>query len=144
MECWQLGVHKAMLSMSSGYPGELSPGCGIDSTRLEMSRRGQERSTTQAQDRLIVLQARHHWFCNATTLRNDFQNATGVRTSTQTVRNLLHDAGLRSRGLEQFTSHWHHTIVKNICNGRRLMLHGPLMTGPKFSSLMSPGFVLTS
>jgi len=53
MECWQLGVHKAMLSMSSGYPGELSPGCGIDSTRLEMSRRGQERSTTQAQDRLI-------------------------------------------------------------------------------------------
>ena len=31
------------------------------------------------------------------TLRRDFQNATSVRISTQTIRNRLHDAGLRSR-----------------------------------------------
>jgi transposase len=58
---------------------------------------GCKRSTTQAQDRLIVLQARRQRFLNDMTLRNDFQNVTGVRVSTQTVRNRLHDAGLRSR-----------------------------------------------
>ena len=45
----------------------------------------------------LVVQARRHRFDNATTLRRDFQNATGMRISTQTIRNLLHDAGLRSR-----------------------------------------------
>ena len=49
--------------------------------------RGRERSSNEVQDR----------FDNATTLRRDFQNATGVRISTQTIRNRLHDAGLRSR-----------------------------------------------
>jgi transposase len=58
---------------------------------------GRERSTTQAQDRFIVLQARRQRFSNATALRNDFQNAIGARVSTQTVRNRLHDAVLRSR-----------------------------------------------
>jgi hypothetical protein len=58
---------------------------------------GRERSTTQAQDRFFVLQAWRQRSSNATTLRNDFQNATGVRMSTQTVRNRLHDAGLRSQ-----------------------------------------------
>jgi hypothetical protein len=57
------------------------------------------RSTTQAQDRCIVHmhQVRCQRFLNAATLNNDFQNATGVRVSTQIVRNRLHDAGLRSR-----------------------------------------------
>ena len=45
----------------------------------------------------LVVQARSHRFDNTTTLRRDFQNATGVRISTQTIRNRLHDAGLRSR-----------------------------------------------
>jgi transposase len=57
---------------------------------------GRERSTTQAQDRISVLQARRQRFSNATTLRNDFQHATGVRVSTQNVRNRLHYAGLSS------------------------------------------------
>ena len=52
--------------------------------------------TTQ-QMRFLVVQARRHRFDNATTLRKDFQNATSVRISTQTIRNRLHDAGLRSR-----------------------------------------------
>ena len=58
---------------------------------------GRERSTNEVQDQLLVVQAWRHQFDNATTLRRDFQNATGVRISTQTIRNRLHDAGLRSR-----------------------------------------------
>ena len=58
---------------------------------------GRERSTNEVQDRFLVVHARRHRFDNATTLRRDFQNATGVRISTQTIRNWLHDAGLRSR-----------------------------------------------
>ena len=58
---------------------------------------GRERSTYEIQDRFLVVQARRHRFDNATTLRRDFQNATDVRISTQTIRNRLHDAGLRSR-----------------------------------------------
>ena len=45
-----------------------------------------ERSTNEVQDRFLVVQARCHRFDNATTLRRDFQNATGVRISTQTIR----------------------------------------------------------
>ena len=58
---------------------------------------GRERSTNEVQDRFLVVQARRHRFDNARTLRRDFQNATGVRISTQTIRNRLRDAGLRSR-----------------------------------------------
>ena len=58
---------------------------------------GRERSTNEVQDRFLVVQARRHRFDNTTTLRKDFQNATDVRISTQTIRNRLHDAGLRSR-----------------------------------------------
>ena len=58
---------------------------------------GRERSTNEVQDRFLVVQARRHRFDNTATLRRDFQNATGVRISTQTIRNRLHDAGLRSR-----------------------------------------------
>ena len=57
---------------------------------------GRERSTNVVQDRSLVVQARRNRFDNAT-LRRDFQNATGVRISTQTIRNRLHNAGLRSR-----------------------------------------------
>ena len=58
---------------------------------------GRERSTSEVQDRFLVVQARRYRFDNVTTLRRDFQNATGVRISTQTIRNRLHDAGLRSK-----------------------------------------------
>ena len=58
---------------------------------------GRQRVTTLRQDRFLVIQARRHRFRNATTLRNDLQNASGTRVSTQTVRNRLHDAGLRAR-----------------------------------------------
>ena len=59
---------------------------------------GRERSTNEVQDRFLVVQARRHRFDSAT-LRRVFQNAICVRISTQTIRNRLHDAGLRSRRL---------------------------------------------
>ena len=54
-----------------------------------------ECSTTRAEDRFIVLQARRHRFNNA--LCSELQNATSVPLSTQTIRNRLHEVGLRSR-----------------------------------------------
>ena len=57
--------------------------------------RGCECSTTQAEDRFIALQARRHLFNNATTLRSELQNTTGVHLSMQTIRNRLHEAGER-------------------------------------------------
>ena len=58
---------------------------------------GRQRPITQAEDRFLVIQAQRHRFMNATTLRNDVENATGVRVSTQTVRNRLHSVGMRAR-----------------------------------------------
>ena len=82
--------------MSLVCPRVLSPECGTGLLRPEMlgicMLGGDE-----VQDRFLVVQARRHRFDNATTLRRDFQNATGVRISTQTIRNRLHDADLRSR-----------------------------------------------
>ena len=82
-------------------PRVLSPECGTGLLRLEMlgicMLGVRERSTNEVQDRFLVVQAWCHRFDNATTLRKDFQNATDVRISTQTIRNGLHDAGLRSR-----------------------------------------------
>ena len=86
--------------MSLVCPRVLSPECGTGLLRPEMlgicMLGGRERSTNDVQDCFLVVQARPHRFDNAT-LRRDFQNATGVGISTQTIRNRLHDAGLRSR-----------------------------------------------
>ena len=58
---------------------------------------GRERATTQQDDPFLLTSARCHRFATATALRNDLLNATGVNISTQTVRNRLHEGGLRSR-----------------------------------------------
>ena len=90
-----------MLLMSLVCPRLLSPECGTGLLPPEMlgicMLGGRECSTNEVQDRFLVVQAWRHRFDNATMLRRDFQNATGVRMSTQTIRNRLHDAGLRSR-----------------------------------------------
>jgi len=98
---------------------------------LQVHAGGQERLTTQAQDRFIAFHARRQRFSNVTTLRNDFQNATGVRVSTHTVRNRLHDAWLSSR----------RPAIRIPLT--QLMSHGPLMIGARSSSLISQGFVWT-
>ena len=65
---------------------------------------GRERSTNEVQDRFLVVQARRHRFDNATMLRRDFQNATGVRISTQTNDNArAHRARITDQYLEQAT-----------------------------------------
>lgn len=58
---------------------------------------GQHRATTPREDRYLLVLARRQRSINATQLRSDLLNATGTNISTQTVRNRLHDTGLRSR-----------------------------------------------
>jgi len=58
---------------------------------------GRERATTPVQDRYLRTLVARQRFSNARRLRNEFQNATGVRVSTQTIRNRLHEGGLRAR-----------------------------------------------
>ena len=45
----------------------------------------------------LVIQSRRQRFLNATRLNNEFRNGTGVRISTQTVRNRLYEFGLSAR-----------------------------------------------
>ena len=59
--------------------------------------RGSKRATTQRQDRFLLIQSRRQRFQNAASLNNQFRNGTGVRISTQTVRNSLHEFGLNAR-----------------------------------------------
>ena len=58
---------------------------------------GRTRATTAVQDRYIAILGRRNRFRNSKTIRNDFQNATNVRVSLQTIRNRLHSAGLMAR-----------------------------------------------
>ena len=87
-----------MLLMSLVCPRELSPECETGLLRPEMlgiCMLGGE-NVQPMRFKTHIWWFRHR-FDNATTLCRDFQNATGVRISTQTIRNQLHDAGLRSR-----------------------------------------------
>lgn len=58
---------------------------------------GRVRCTTARQDRYIRQMALRHRQETARGLQMDFQQATGVRISDQTVRNRLHDDNLHSR-----------------------------------------------
>lgn len=62
-----------------------------------LPRSGRPRVTTQTDDRFLVLSARRQRFVTARTLQNDLQAATGLRVSTQTIRNRLHQGGLHAR-----------------------------------------------
>ena len=97
--CFILGYPKDMLQMSLVCPRVLSPECGTGLLRLEMlgiCMLGGENAQP------IRFKTDFWWWfrhgaTDLTKLRRGFQNATGVRISTQTIRNQLHDAGLRSR-----------------------------------------------
>ena len=62
-----------------------------------MHRSSRTKASNSVDDRYLRISAQRNPEINATMLNNAFHAATGLRVSTQTVQNRLHDAQLHSR-----------------------------------------------
>ena len=88
---WIFNVSQRVISqmrnpyLTHGYPSHRHSG-------------GHNRATTQCQSHFLLIQSRRRRFSNATSLKHEFWNGTGVCISTQTVRNRHHEFGLNVRG----------------------------------------------
>ncbi|PSN55436.1 hypothetical protein C0J52_05688 [Blattella germanica] len=60
-------------------------------------RTGLPHATTHREDQYLHITARRCPYSRASELQRDLQAATGCNVSNQTIRNRLHDVGLRSR-----------------------------------------------
>ena len=58
---------------------------------------GRPRVTSAVDDRYLTISVRRNPFHSASRIQNEFQQATHIRISTQTVRNRLREVGLHSR-----------------------------------------------
>ena len=88
----------------------------------------------------LLIQSRRQRFLNATHLNNEFRNGTGVRISTQTVRNRLHEFGVgASRPAVCVPLMRQH--VQDRLYLPELPSGGQFVTGHQFFSLMSPDSV---
>ena len=103
---------------------------------------GRAKATSAIQDRYIGLLVSSNHFRNATSLPNDFQNATNVRLSTQTIRNRLHSSGLMARRPAiriPFTP----STSRSLWTGHVNTLDRRKMTGPLCFLGLSQSFALT-